>query len=71
MMWEGILAVIAVLGAAVFGSVTTIVLDEVSDVPERIRAALRGPETRSLSARVAKLEMRLVALERKPSRSAA
>ena len=70
-MWEGILAVTAVLGAAVLGSVTTIVLDEVSDVPERIRAALRGPETHSLSARVAKLEMRLVALERRLSRPAA
>ena len=70
-MWEGILVAAAVLGAAVLGSITTTVLDEVSDVPEKIRAALRGRATRSLSERVAELEIRLAALERKLSRPAA
>jgi hypothetical protein len=66
MMWETIVATVALLG-----SVTTIVLDEVSDIPEQIRAVVRGPATRSPSARIDGLETRLAALERKLSRPAA
>src|SRR5262245_34924614 len=71
MMWDGLFAAATVLAAAVLGSIMTIVLEEVSDLPERIRTALGGSTARSLSARVAELEMRLAALQRKISRPAA
>jgi hypothetical protein len=70
-MWEAIWVAAAVLGAAIFGSVTTIVLEEISDVPDWIRAAVGGSGTQSFSARIARLEARLGALERKVPRTAA
>lgn len=70
-MWEAIVVAVALLGGAVLGSVTAIVADEVSDVPDKIRMAVRGPAACSPSARVSRLEERLAALERKVSRPAA
>jgi len=68
---EAFVVVVALLCGAVLGAVTAIVADEVSDVPERIRMVVRGPATCSPSARVAKVEERLAALERRVSRPAA
>jgi hypothetical protein len=70
-MWEAIVVVVTLLGGAVLGGVATIVFDEVSEIPEKLRMAIRGPATCSPSARVARLEERLVTLERKVSRAAA
>jgi hypothetical protein len=65
-MWEGVIVTVAVLGGVGLAIVATIVLEEISDVPETVRASMRGTgEGRSLSARVERLEARLVAAERK------
>jgi hypothetical protein len=69
-MWEAALLGVALLGAVALASATMIVLEEISDLPERIRTAVRGPDSRSLSARVAQLEARLTAAERKLPRPA-
>jgi hypothetical protein len=69
-MWEATLLGVTLFGGAALAGATMLVLEEVSDLPERIRTAVRGPQSRSLSARVAQLEARLTAAERKLSRSA-
>lgn len=71
MMWEGLLAIVAVLGGVGLAIVGTIVFEEVSEVPETIRTSLRGASAgRSLSARIARLEARLAVAERKLARPA-
>lgn len=71
-MWEGLIVTVAVLGGVGLAVVAMIVLEEISDVPETIRASLRGTgDGRSLSARVERLEARLAAAERKLVRPSA
>jgi hypothetical protein len=71
-MWEGILAAVTLLAVVVVAVVATIVLEELSDLPELIRINIRGRTARrSLSARVTELEARMTAAERKVTRPAA
>ena len=72
MLWQGIQAILA-LGAMVFITlVALVVLDELTELPDTIRSAIRSPAGRkSLATRVEELEVRLAALERKFGRPAA
>jgi hypothetical protein len=71
-MWEGILAMSAVAAIVLFTVVAVVVLDELTELPDIIREALRGRTGRkSLTVRVRELEARVVAAERKLARPAA
>jgi BMFP domain-containing protein YqiC len=71
-MWEGILAMGALAVNVCITVVAIVALEEFTDWPDIIRAALRGRAGRkSLAARVDDLEARLTATERKLGRPAA
>lgn len=70
-MWEGILAMVALVVTVFIAAVAVVVFDEVTDVPDLIRHFVRGRAgRRSLAARIAELESRLAVTERKLARPA-
>jgi hypothetical protein len=71
-MWEGILAMAALAVNVCITVVAVIALEELTEWPDIIRAAVRGRAGRkSLAARVDDLEARFTAIERRVSRPAA
>ena len=70
-MWEGILAMVALIATVLAAVVAVVVFDEVTDLPDLIRHLVRGrPGRRSIAARVAEIESRLTTAERKLARPA-
>lgn len=71
-MWEGMQALIALAAIVGVTVVAVVVLEELTDVPDRIRSGIRGRvRRRSLATRVDELEERMVVAERKLGRPAA
>ena len=71
-MWEGILAMSALAVNVIITVVAVVALEELTELPDMIRSAVRGRTARkSLAVRVADLEARLAAAERKSGRPAA
>jgi hypothetical protein len=70
-MWEGILAMVAFLVTILVTVVAVVVIDEVTDLADLTRHVVRGwTGRRSVASRVAELESRLTAAERKLARPA-
>jgi len=71
-MWEGIQAIVVLAVIVLITVVSLVVLDELTEVPDRIRKGIRGRVgRRSLATRVDELESRMAAAERKLGRPAA
>jgi hypothetical protein len=72
MLWQGIQAILALATMVFITMVAMVVLDELTELPDTIRSAIRSPAGRkSLATRVEELEARLAAAERKLGRPAA
>jgi len=70
-MWEGILAMVALCVTVLVTMVAVVVFDEATDLPDTIRHVVRTwAGRRSIASRVAELESRLTAAERKLARPA-
>ena len=71
-MWD-VLGMLIVLGGMVaVGLVSNVLLEELTEWPDSIRKAVRGPAAhRSLAVRVADLEARIAIAEKKAARPAA
>jgi hypothetical protein len=70
-MWEGILAMVAFLTTILATVVAVVVIDEVTDLADITRQAVRGwTGRRSIASRVDELESRLTAAERRLARPA-
>jgi hypothetical protein len=71
-MWEGIQAMLSFAVIVVATVVAIVVLDELTELPDRIRESIRGRTgRRSVAARVEELEARMTGVERKLGRPAA
>ena len=68
-MWEGIQAMFALVVIVLVTVVAFVLVDELTELPDLIRSGVRGwAGRRSLAARLAELEGRMTAAERRLAR---
>jgi hypothetical protein len=68
-MWEGIEMLLVLVGMVVVTLVANVLLEELTQLPDMVRSAIRGPGThKSLASRLEELELRVAVAERKGAR---